>query len=41
MGTIVKTLEYARADEIRTQLLSKGVQIYDTKAGVEWRWMEQ
>lgn len=33
--------EYARADEIRTQLLSRGVQIYDTKGGVEWRSIEQ
>ena len=33
--------EYAKADQIRTQLLAKGVQLYDTKAGVEWRLIEQ
>jgi cysteinyl-tRNA synthetase len=29
--------EYEKADEIRKQLLARGIQIYDTKAGVEWR----
>ena len=33
--------EYAKADGIRTQLLAKGIQLYDTKAGVEWRLQEQ
>lgn len=33
--------EYAKADEIRTQLLARGVQLYDTKAGVEWRFIGQ
>lgn len=29
--------EYEKADRIRTDLLAKGIQLYDTKAGVEWR----
>jgi len=29
--------EYEKADEIRTELLAKGIQLYDTKASVEWR----
>lgn len=32
--------EYEKADQIRMQLLAKGIQIYDTKAGVEWRAVE-
>ena len=29
--------EYAKADQIRMDLLAKGIQLYDTKGGVEWR----
>lgn len=29
--------QYARADQIRGQLLEKGIHLYDTKEGVEWR----
>jgi len=29
--------EYEKADQIRTDLLGKGIQLYDTKNGVEWR----
>lgn len=29
--------EYEQADQIRTQLLARGIHLYDTKAGVEWR----
>jgi len=32
-----KAKNFARADEIRDQLLAKGIQIYDTKDGVKWR----
>lgn len=33
--------EYEKADQIRTALLAKGIQLYDTKAGVEWRLVGQ
>lgn len=33
--------EYEKADRIRTDLLARGIQLYDTKAGVEWRVIEQ
>lgn len=29
--------QYESADQIRQRLLEKGIQIYDTKSGVEWR----